>query len=135
MAARRGQSIGHISSLRARHRRHSVSIGLLIAAYVLVLYTSLAAVYARALAQLGPGMVTAPWPVVRACALALNGLVLALIPIRPRRKVGHLALRRASAHSSRYSGPVNLKLRFDSQRMRAYRSGGRFVSWSHYYLS
>ena len=64
--------------------RHA-GIGLLIAAYVCVLYTSLAAAYARAHAQLGPAMLSeyaAPWPVGLVCALALNGLVLALVPIR-----------------------------------------------------
>jgi nicotinamide riboside transporter PnuC len=61
-------------------------IGLLVAAYVLVLYTSLAApAYAHAHQQLGAAMLAAyaaPWPVALACALALNGLALALIPIR-----------------------------------------------------
>jgi hypothetical protein len=61
-------------------------IGLLLAAYVLLLYTSLAApAYARGPTQLGAAMLAAyaaPWPVVLACTLALNGLVLAIIPIR-----------------------------------------------------
>jgi len=64
--------------------RHA-GIGLLIAAYVCVLYTSLGAAYARAHAQLGSAMLAeyaAPWPVGLACALAVNGLVLALVPIR-----------------------------------------------------
>jgi hypothetical protein len=63
----------------------NVGIGLLIAAYVWVLWTSLAAAYARAHAQLGPAIpaeYAATWPVALACALALNGLALALIPIR-----------------------------------------------------
>ncbi|HEX2665701.1 MAG TPA: hypothetical protein VHM93_22930 [Candidatus Acidoferrum sp.] len=61
-------------------------IALLVAAYALFLYTSLAApAYARLHAQLGAAMraaYAAPWPVAMGCALALNGLVLALIPIR-----------------------------------------------------
>ena len=63
----------------------NVGIGLLIAAYVWVLYTSLAVGYARADAQLGPAVPSeyvALWPVALACVLALNGLALALIPIR-----------------------------------------------------
>ena len=63
----------------------NVGIGLLIAAYVWVLYTSLAAAYTRTHAQLGRGMLAeyaAPWPMALACALALYGLALALIPIR-----------------------------------------------------
>jgi len=51
----------------------SVGIGLLIAAYVWLLYTSLAVM---------PPQHTASSPGALACALALNGLVLALIPIR-----------------------------------------------------
>jgi hypothetical protein len=61
-------------------------IGLLVAAYVLALCTWLAApAYARVNAQPGPRILAeyaGPWPVVVACALTLNGLVLALIPIR-----------------------------------------------------
>ena len=63
----------------------NVGIGCLTAAYGWVLYSSLAAAYARAHAQLGPAMLAeyaAPWPVGLVCALALNGLVLALVPIR-----------------------------------------------------
>jgi hypothetical protein len=59
---------------------------LLVAAYVLVLYTSLGApAYARAHPQLNSTMLAAyaaPWPVALSCALALNGLVLTVIPIR-----------------------------------------------------
>jgi hypothetical protein len=61
-------------------------IGLLVAAYLLALYTWLAPpVYAHAHAQRGPlipAEYAGAWPMVVACALALNGLVLALIPIR-----------------------------------------------------
>ena len=63
----------------------SVGIGLLIAAYVWLLYTSVTSAYARAHAQPGPVVLaeySAPLPVGLVCALALNGLVLALIPIR-----------------------------------------------------
>ncbi|PYT67373.1 MAG: hypothetical protein DMG39_24225 [Acidobacteria bacterium] len=58
-------------------------ISLLVAAYVLALYTSLADAHAHA--QLGATLLAAyaaPWPVVPACVLALNGLILAVIPIR-----------------------------------------------------
>jgi hypothetical protein len=67
----------------------NVGIGFLIAAYVWVLYTSLAAAYARAHAQPTPAMLAeygAPWPVALTCALALYGLALALIPIRREEK-------------------------------------------------
>ena len=61
-------------------------VGLVAAAYVLLLYTSLAApAYARAHPQLGPAMLAeyaAPWPVALASALAMVGIALALIPIR-----------------------------------------------------
>ena len=60
-------------------------IGLLVAAYVLALCTWLAAPdYAHVNAQPGPMLraeYAGPWPVVVACALTLNGLVLALIPV------------------------------------------------------
>ena len=61
-------------------------IGLLVAAYVWALYTWVAPpAYAHAHAKLGETMLAAyaaPWPVALASALALNGLVLALVPIR-----------------------------------------------------
>ena len=63
----------------------NVGIGLLIAVYVSVLWTSLAAACARAPTQLGPAIpaeYAATWPVALACVLALNGLALTLIPIR-----------------------------------------------------
>lgn len=59
-------------------------IGLLLVAYALTLYMSLAApAYARAHPQLGAAAMayTAAWPVALACALALNGIVLAVIPV------------------------------------------------------
>lgn len=61
-------------------------IALLVAAKVLLLYTSLAArAYARLHTQLGATILAAcaaSWPVAMACALAFNRLELALIPIR-----------------------------------------------------
>ncbi len=60
--------------------------GLVVAAYVLLLYTSLTApLYARAHPQLGAAMLAeyaAPWPVALACTLAVAGIVLAVIPLR-----------------------------------------------------
>ncbi len=65
--------------------RRKVGVGLVAAAYTLLLYTSLAApAYARAHPQLGPVMLAeyaAPWPVALACALAVAGIMLALVPI------------------------------------------------------
>lgn len=62
-----------------------IGVGLVVAAYVLLLYMSLAApVYARAHPQLGPAMLAeyaAPWPVALACTLAAVGILLALVPI------------------------------------------------------
>ena len=61
-------------------------IGLLVAAYVSALYTWLAPpAYAHAHAKHGETILAAYaalWPVALACALALNGLALALVPIR-----------------------------------------------------
>lgn len=61
-------------------------IGLLVAAYALLLYIALSApAYAHAHQQLDPAMraaYSAPWPVALASSLAGYGLVLALIPIR-----------------------------------------------------
>jgi hypothetical protein len=63
-------------------------VGWLIISYSLLIYTSLAApAYARAHPYLGPSMLAAyaaPWPVALACALALAGSMLALIPVRRR---------------------------------------------------
>jgi len=65
--------------------RRKVGVGLVAAAYTLLLYTSLAApAYARAHPQLGLVMLAeyaAPWPVALACALAVAGIMLALVPI------------------------------------------------------
>ena len=63
-----------------------VGVGLVVAAYVLLLYTSLAApAYARAHPYLDTAMLAeyaAPWPVALACALAVAGIMLALVPLR-----------------------------------------------------
>ena len=62
------------------------SVGLLVVAYVLLLYTSLATPsYARAHPNLGIAMLAeyaAPWPVALGTALSITGIMLALIPIR-----------------------------------------------------
>ena len=66
--------------------RRRVGIGLVVTAYVLLLYTSLAApAYARAHPQMDKTMLAqyaAPWPVALALAVAVVGILLALIPIR-----------------------------------------------------
>ena len=63
-----------------------VGVGLVVAAYALLLYMSLAApAYARAHPQLGAAVLAeyaAPWPVALACALAVAGIMLAVIPLR-----------------------------------------------------
>src|SRR5437660_2495745 len=72
------------------------------AAYVLALCTWLAApAYARVNAQPGPPILAeyaGPWPVFVACGLTLNGLVLALIPVRRGEKWA-IWLSTVSAHS------------------------------------
>jgi hypothetical protein len=66
--------------------RHKIGVGLGVVAYALLLYTSLAApAYAREHRHLDPVMLAqyaAPWPVALACAVAVAGLVLALVPLR-----------------------------------------------------
>ena len=66
--------------------RHKVGVGLGVVAYALLLYTSLAApAYARSHPRLDPVMLAqyaAPWPVALACAVAVAGIVLALVPLR-----------------------------------------------------
>lgn len=61
-------------------------VGLVVVAYALLLYMSLAAPsYARAHSHLDPAMLAtyaAPWPVALACAVALAGIMLAVIPLR-----------------------------------------------------
>ena len=64
----------------------TTGVGLLVTAYAVLLYTSLAApAYARAHPHLDAAMLaaySAPWPVALACALVAAGVMLALVPIR-----------------------------------------------------
>ena len=66
--------------------KQRVSIVLLVLAYTLLLYTSLAApAYAHAHPHLDPSLIaeyTRPWPVALASALSMVGIALAVIPIR-----------------------------------------------------
>src|SRR5438067_12552954 len=61
-------------------------VGLVVAAYALLLYMSLAApAYAQAHAHLDPAMLAAyasPWPVALACGVAVMGIMLAVVPMR-----------------------------------------------------
>ena len=63
-----------------------IGVGLVVLAYALLLYTSLAApAYARAHPHLGASMLAqyaGPWPVALGCALAIAGIMLAVVPIR-----------------------------------------------------
>jgi hypothetical protein len=63
-----------------------VSVGLVVAGYAVLLYTSLAApAYARAHMHLDASMraeYAGPWPVALAVSLSISGIMLALIPIR-----------------------------------------------------
>jgi hypothetical protein len=66
--------------------RQKVSVGLVVAAYVLLLYISLSApFYVRAHPHLDPllvGAFAAPWPMALGCALTVAGIMLALVPLR-----------------------------------------------------
>lgn len=66
--------------------KRTAGVGLLVTAYALLLYTSLAApAYARAHPQMDKAMLAAyaaPWPVALGAAVAVLGILLALIPIR-----------------------------------------------------
>ncbi len=66
--------------------KKNAGVGLVIAAYALLLYTSLAApAFARAHSHLDKAMLAefaAPWPMALASALGVVGIILALIPIR-----------------------------------------------------
>jgi hypothetical protein len=66
--------------------RLRVGVGLTVAAYLLLLYTALAApAYARSHSHLDPAMLAAyaaPWPVAMTSVFALTGVVLAIIPVR-----------------------------------------------------
>ena len=61
-------------------------VGLVVTAYVLLMYMSLAGpAYARAHPHLDPAMLAAyasPWTIALACGLAIMGIMLALIPVR-----------------------------------------------------
>jgi hypothetical protein len=63
-----------------------VGVGLVVAAYAVLLYTSLSApAYARAHSYLDPVMLAAyaaPWPVALASAVVVAGIMMALIPLR-----------------------------------------------------
>jgi len=63
-----------------------VGVGLVVVAFVLLLYTSLAApAYARAHQYLGAvtlAAYAAPWPVALGCTTAVAGIMLALEPLR-----------------------------------------------------
>src|SRR5260370_21191948 len=63
-----------------------LGVGLVVAAYAALLYTSLAApAYAKAHPHLGAATLAeyaGPWPVALACSLSMMGIMLALIPIR-----------------------------------------------------
>jgi hypothetical protein len=63
-----------------------VGVLLVVAAYLLLLYTSLAApAYARAHASLDPAFLAAfaaPWPLALACSLVIAGIALAVFPLR-----------------------------------------------------
>jgi len=66
--------------------RHKVGVGLGVVACALLLYSSLAApAYAREHRHLDPVMLAqyaAPWPVALACAVAVAGIVLAIVSLR-----------------------------------------------------
>jgi hypothetical protein len=66
--------------------RQKVGVGLVVAAYVLLLYISLSApFYARAHPHLDPALVAqyaSPWPLALGCALAVAGIMLTLGPLR-----------------------------------------------------
>ncbi len=63
-----------------------VGVWLVVAAYVILLYTALSApAYARAHPHLDPAMLAAyasPWPVALVCTVVIAGIMLALIPLR-----------------------------------------------------
>jgi len=66
-------------------RRQKIGVGLVVLAYLLLLYMALTApAYARAHPHLDAAMLAgyaAPWPVALACALAVAGIMLALVPL------------------------------------------------------
>lgn len=66
--------------------KRRVGVTLLVLGYLFLVYISLSAVpYARAHAHLDPrmlGQYAGPWPVALGCALAVAGIMLAVVPIR-----------------------------------------------------
>jgi len=66
--------------------RQKIGVGLVVAANALLLYVSLSAPpHARAHPHMDPALLAeyaSPWPVALGCALAVTGVVLALIPLR-----------------------------------------------------
>jgi nicotinamide riboside transporter PnuC len=66
--------------------KRKVGVGLVVMAYGLLLYISLAAPsYARAHPHLDRALLAqyaSPWPVALGCTVAMSGIVLALVPIR-----------------------------------------------------
>ena len=66
--------------------RLPIGVGLTATAYLLLLYSALAApAYARSHSRLDPSKLAAyaaPWPVAMTSVFALTGVVLALIPVR-----------------------------------------------------
>ena len=66
--------------------RQKIGVGLVVAAYALLIYISLSApFYARAHPHLDRAMLAeyaAPWPVALGCALAVAGIMLAVVPLR-----------------------------------------------------
>jgi len=66
--------------------RQKIGVGLVVAANALLLYVSLSAPpHARAHPHMDPELLAeyaSPWPVALGCALAVTGVVLALIPLR-----------------------------------------------------
>ena len=66
--------------------RQKIGVGLVVASYALLIYVSLSApFYARAHPHLDRAMLAeygAPWPVALGCAIAVAGIMLALVPLR-----------------------------------------------------
>src|SRR5215470_14251763 len=80
------REIVHRFSRNISDMPQKIGIVLLVLCYVLLLYFSLGAIaYARAHPHLDSNLLaqySSPWPVALGCALALVGIILALIPIR-----------------------------------------------------
>jgi hypothetical protein len=62
-----------------------VGIGLIVAAYALLIYTSLSAPFAHTHVHLDPALLAqyaSPWPVALGCMLSFAGIMLTLVPLR-----------------------------------------------------